>query len=182
MRGKSVSRGWAFRTGILPVGKDIDIPVDGRYMACRPPHRRTGVPGKATGHPGPHSSEEPKRQQECAAAAIPCIWTKCLVERGLIVQFGRLTAAHDGLHPRKLRRPRPFDAGGGLDTSVGCLTQVTNEASRSEPEHSCRRLRLQARRRRMIASPTRARRPMPYMVRDPGSGTVVGPVTAAASP
>ena len=34
--GKSVSRGRAFRTGILPVRKGIDILVDARYAACRP--------------------------------------------------------------------------------------------------------------------------------------------------
>jgi len=34
--GKSVSRGRAFRTGILPVQKGVDIPVDSRFAACRP--------------------------------------------------------------------------------------------------------------------------------------------------
>ena len=34
--GKSVSRSRAFRTGILPVRKGIDIPVDARCAACRP--------------------------------------------------------------------------------------------------------------------------------------------------
>jgi hypothetical protein len=34
--GKSVSRGRAFRTGILPVRKGVDIPVDSRFAACRP--------------------------------------------------------------------------------------------------------------------------------------------------
>jgi hypothetical protein len=34
--GKSVSRGRAFRTGILPVRKGVDIPVDSRCAACRP--------------------------------------------------------------------------------------------------------------------------------------------------
>jgi len=33
---KSVSRGRAFRTGILPVRKGIDIPVDASCAACRP--------------------------------------------------------------------------------------------------------------------------------------------------
>jgi hypothetical protein len=33
---KSVSRGRAFRTGILPVRKGVDIPVDSRCAACRP--------------------------------------------------------------------------------------------------------------------------------------------------
>ena len=33
---KSVSRGRAFRTGILPVRKGADIPVGSRYAACRP--------------------------------------------------------------------------------------------------------------------------------------------------
>jgi hypothetical protein len=36
MGGKSVSRGRAFRTGILPVRKGVDILVDSRYAACRP--------------------------------------------------------------------------------------------------------------------------------------------------
>jgi hypothetical protein len=56
MGGKSVSRGRAFRTGILPVRKGVDIPVDSRYAACRP--RLTaaqGTPGRAAGHRGPHS-------------------------------------------------------------------------------------------------------------------------------
>jgi hypothetical protein len=34
--GKSVSRGRAFRTGILPVRKGIGIHADARYAACRP--------------------------------------------------------------------------------------------------------------------------------------------------
>ncbi|MGN6705034.1 MAG: hypothetical protein ACTHJO_03165 [Rhodanobacter sp.] len=34
--GKSVSRGRAFRAGILPARKGIDISVDARYAACRP--------------------------------------------------------------------------------------------------------------------------------------------------
>jgi hypothetical protein len=34
--GKSVSRGRAFRTGILPVRKGADIPVGSRCAACRP--------------------------------------------------------------------------------------------------------------------------------------------------
>jgi hypothetical protein len=36
MGGKSVSRGRAFRQGILPWRKGVDIPVDSRYAACRP--------------------------------------------------------------------------------------------------------------------------------------------------
>jgi len=34
--GKSVSRGRAFRQGILPWRKGADIPVDSRCAACRP--------------------------------------------------------------------------------------------------------------------------------------------------
>jgi hypothetical protein len=34
--GKSVRRGRAFRTGILPVRKGVDLPVDSRCAACRP--------------------------------------------------------------------------------------------------------------------------------------------------
>ena len=33
-----------------------------------PPHRRTGAPGKAAGHPGPHSSEEPEQSEAEAPA------------------------------------------------------------------------------------------------------------------
>jgi hypothetical protein len=36
MGGKSVSRGRAFRQGILPWRKGADIPVGSRYAACRP--------------------------------------------------------------------------------------------------------------------------------------------------
>src|SRR5690348_1139003 len=36
MPNKSVSRGRAFRQGILPWRKGVDIPVDSRYAACRP--------------------------------------------------------------------------------------------------------------------------------------------------
>ena len=36
MGGKSVSRGRAFRMGILPVRKGVDIHVDSRCAACRP--------------------------------------------------------------------------------------------------------------------------------------------------
>jgi len=34
--GKSVSRGRAFRQGILPWRKGVDLLVDSRYAACRP--------------------------------------------------------------------------------------------------------------------------------------------------
>ena len=53
--GKSVRRGRAFRTSILPVRKGVDIPVDSPAGLSSPPHRRTGAPGRAAGHPGPHS-------------------------------------------------------------------------------------------------------------------------------
>ena len=54
--GKSVSRGRAFRAGILPARKGESIHGLARCAACRP--RLTaaqGTPGKAAGHPGPHS-------------------------------------------------------------------------------------------------------------------------------
>ena len=71
--GKSVSRGRAFRTGILPVQKGIDIPVDSRCAACRP--RLTaaqGTPGKAAGHPGPHSVESRKAKSESHSKVMLC--------------------------------------------------------------------------------------------------------------
>ncbi len=53
--GKSVSRGRAFRTGSCPCEKESTscrLPLRG---LSTPPHRRTGAPGRAAGHPGPHS-------------------------------------------------------------------------------------------------------------------------------
>ena len=67
--GKSVSRGRAFRTGILPVRKGVDIPVDSRYAACRP--RLTaaqGTPGRAAGHRGPHSVIKRKSRSHSTAS------------------------------------------------------------------------------------------------------------------
>jgi hypothetical protein len=40
--GKSVRRGRAFRQGILPWRKGVDIPVDSPAGLSSPPHRRTG--------------------------------------------------------------------------------------------------------------------------------------------
>jgi hypothetical protein len=71
--GKSVSRGRAFRTGILPVRKGTDIPVGSRCAACRP--RLTaaqGTPGRAAGHPGPHSVESRKAKSESHSKAVLC--------------------------------------------------------------------------------------------------------------
>jgi len=71
--GKSVSRGRAFRTGILPVRKGTDIPVGSRCAACRP--RLTaaqGTPGRAAGHPGPHSVESRKAKSESHSKAVRC--------------------------------------------------------------------------------------------------------------
>ena len=56
LSGKSVSRGRAFRAGVVPARKGESIHGLTRCAACRP--RLTaaqGTPGKAAGHPGPHS-------------------------------------------------------------------------------------------------------------------------------
>jgi hypothetical protein len=71
--GKFVSRGRAFRTGILPVRKGIDILVDTRCAACRP--RLTaaqGTPGRAAGHRGPHLVMKLKSNSEAVASLL--IW------------------------------------------------------------------------------------------------------------
>jgi len=70
LSGKSVSRGRAFRAGILPARKGVAILGNARCEACRPRLTATqGTPGRAAGHPGPHSvrnrcavarTEEPK--------------------------------------------------------------------------------------------------------------------------
>ena len=87
--GKSVSQGRAFRAGIgqlrpalpplrhpcrrLPARKGTDIPVGSRCAACRP--RLTaaqGTPGRAAGHPGPHSVESRKAKSESHSKAVLC--------------------------------------------------------------------------------------------------------------
>ena len=55
LRGKFVRRGRAFRQGILPWRKGVDIPVDSPAGLSSPPHRRTGAPGRAARHPDAHS-------------------------------------------------------------------------------------------------------------------------------
>jgi len=55
MGGKSVSRGRAFRPGSCPGEKESTscrLPLRG---LSTPSHRRTGAPGRAAGHRGPHS-------------------------------------------------------------------------------------------------------------------------------
>ena len=57
-----------FSTGLLSWRKGAEIPVDSPAGLSPPPHRRTGTPGRAAGHPGgPHSS---KRQIKSAAPPI----------------------------------------------------------------------------------------------------------------
>jgi len=62
--GKSVSRGRAFRQHIHVLAKrsrhPCRLPLRG---LSTPTHRRTGAPGRAAGHPGPHSV-----RHRCAAA------------------------------------------------------------------------------------------------------------------
>jgi len=67
--GKSVSRGRAFRAGILPARKGESIHGLARCAACRP--RLTaaqGTPGRAAGHRGPHSVIELKSRSHSKAS------------------------------------------------------------------------------------------------------------------
>jgi len=64
--GKSVSRGRAFRTGILPVRKGVDFlstPATRPVDPTSPPHKG---PGRAARHPGAHSV-----RHRCAVAEKP---------------------------------------------------------------------------------------------------------------
>jgi hypothetical protein len=67
--GKSVSRGRAFRAGILPARKGVAIPGNARCAACRP--RLTaaqGTPDRAAGHRGPHSVMKRKSRSHSKAS------------------------------------------------------------------------------------------------------------------
>jgi hypothetical protein len=69
LSGKFVSRGRAFRAGILPARKDESIHGLVRCAACRP--RLTaaqGTPGRAAGHPGPHSVMKRKGRSHSKAS------------------------------------------------------------------------------------------------------------------
>jgi len=69
--GKSVSRGRAFRAGVVPARKGESIHGLARCAACRP--RLTaaqGTPGRAAGHPGPHSVM--KRRSNSQSKALLC--------------------------------------------------------------------------------------------------------------
>jgi hypothetical protein len=71
---KSVSRGRAFRQGILPWRKGADIPVGSRYAACRP--RLTAAQGPRVEQRAIVArtfSEEPKQSGSSALGATFCI-------------------------------------------------------------------------------------------------------------
>src|SRR5690349_4601726 len=67
LSGKSVSRGRAFRQHIHVLAKRHRHPCRCPLRGLSTPtHRRTGAPGRAAGHRGPHFSEEPERNQSNA--------------------------------------------------------------------------------------------------------------------
>jgi hypothetical protein len=69
LSGKSVSRGRAFRAGVVPARKGESIHGLARCATCR--SRLTaaqGTPGKAAGHPGPHSVMKLKSNGHSKAA------------------------------------------------------------------------------------------------------------------
>ena|SRR5690348_15426621 len=67
---KSVSRGRAFRQHIHVLAKRHRHPCRCPLRGLSSPtHRRTGAPGRAAGHRGPHFSEEPKQSGSSALDA-----------------------------------------------------------------------------------------------------------------
>jgi hypothetical protein len=75
MPGKSVRVGRVFRSGLLPERKRIGILADPPAGLSSAPHRRTGAPGKAAGHPGPHSVRSGFAAAKAAvhaASFVPC--------------------------------------------------------------------------------------------------------------
>jgi hypothetical protein len=69
--GKSVSRGRAFRQGLLPWRKGVDIPVDSRCAACRP--RLTAAQGPQVEQRAScaYVSEEPEQSDASLSAPSP---------------------------------------------------------------------------------------------------------------
>ncbi len=113
---KSVSRGRAFRAGIVPARKGVAILGNARCAACRP--RLTaaqGTPGGAAGHRGPHSVMELKsRSHSKASLCCGFVWA---FDLALLKSARRMRAALPGapLQRRagggKARRVAGMDAG-----------------------------------------------------------------------
>jgi hypothetical protein len=87
--GKSVSRGRAFR-------QHIHVLANRHRHPCRcplgglstPTHRRTGAPGRAAGHPGPHFQKK-QEQRRSSARGLSCSFTRVSVAEPVA---GRLLA------------------------------------------------------------------------------------------
>ena len=64
--------GSGFSSGLLPARKGVAILGNARCAALSaPPHRRTGAPGRATGHPGPYSGwSQAKAKAEAEAKPL----------------------------------------------------------------------------------------------------------------
>ena len=101
MGGKSVSRGRAFRQGILPWRKGIDILVDARYAACRP--RLTAAQG-------------PRVEQRAILARTRCATAARRREpksreREIPHRAGFSELAHASVRPEAVIRAIPTGAG-----------------------------------------------------------------------
>ena len=89
--GKSVSRGRAFRQHIHVLAKRDRPPADSPAGLSSPTHRRTGAPGRAAGHPGPHSV-----RRRCAAAKAEEAEQKVSLRAGRFHCCECLSSANNG--------------------------------------------------------------------------------------
>ncbi len=134
---KSVSRGRAFRAGIVPARKGVAILGNARCAACRP--RLTaaqGTPGRAAGHRGPHSVMKLKSQSHgkaslCSGSSEECaLGARCSTRGPYGAAGGR----------RKARRVAGRDAGqfvvragDGMDAGVEATQERLPDALSTNP-------------------------------------------------
>jgi hypothetical protein len=130
--GKSVSRGRAFRAGIVPARKGESIHGLARYAACRP--RLTaaqGTPGRAAGHPGPHSVR--KRKGRSHSKASLCCGFAWAFDPALLKSARGMRAALPG-SPLQRRagegKPEGWFAGMRTSLSSGQDALSTNPVAR----------------------------------------------------
>jgi len=131
--GKSVSRGRAFRAGILPARKGVAVPGNARYAAYRP--RLTaaqGTPGRAAGHRGPHSVM--KRKSRSHSKASLCCGFAPALDLALLKSARWERAALPVAHPRTRRAGCPQGAPSGWPFSWVTFSLATQRESDSVAE------------------------------------------------
>jgi hypothetical protein len=118
--------GPGFSSGLLPARKGVAIPGNARCAACRP--RLTaaqGTPGRAAGHPGPHSVMKLKSNGH-SKAALCCGFAPAL-DLALLKSARWERAALPVAHPRTRR------AGEGMDARVEATQGVVARCPQGAP-------------------------------------------------